>query len=248
MDKEQPYLPEQICPNQIAQGRSISIVYAKGVSDQIIPTFITSAMPKWFGLVFLLTLLAAAMSTLSSQFHTVGTAVGRKVDAGTNRTIYVVRAAILLGLLLAVVFGYYAKKEQAMVSFIARATAIFFGLCASTFLPAFVGGLFWRRITRAGAIASMLSGFVASAFWLAFVKMPECQVIGLVKKSLLADSPNWPVVDALLVALPISILVAVIVSLMTRPPDEAHLRKCFSITHKTQPAVRAEEERKGAAC
>jgi SSS family solute:Na+ symporter len=160
----------------------------------------------------------------------------------------VVRAAILLGLLLAVVFGYYAKKEQAVVSIIARATAIFFGLCASTFLPAFVGGLFWRRITRAGAIASMLSGFAVSACWLAFVKMPECQVIGLVKKSLLADAPNWPVVDPLLVALPVSILVAVIVSLMTRPPDEAHLRMCFPIIHKTQPAVRAKEERKGAAC
>jgi SSS family solute:Na+ symporter len=257
LDEAQPYLPEKIGPNQIAQGRSISIVYAKGVSDQIIPTFITTAMPKWFGLLFLLTLLAAAMSTLSSQFHTVGTAVGRdvfeslsgrKAEAGTNRTIYVVRAAILLGLLLAVIFGYYAKKEQAVVSIIARATAIFFGLCASTFLPAFVGGLFWRRITRAGAIASMLSGFAASAFWLAFVKMPECQVIGLVKKSLLADAPNWPVVDPILVALPISILVAVIVSLMTLPPDEAHLRKCFSITHKLKPAVRAEEERKGAAC
>jgi SSS family solute:Na+ symporter len=257
LDKEQPYLPEKIGPNQIAQGRSISIVYAKGVSDQIIPTFITSAMPKWFGLVFLLTLLAAAMSTLSSQFHTLGTAVGRdvfeslagrKADAGANRTIYVVRAAILLGLLLAVAFGYYAKKEQAMVSIIARATAIFFGLCASTFLPAFVGGLFWRRMTKAGAIASMLSGFVASAFWLAFVKIPECQVIGLVKKSLLADAPNWPVVDPILVALPISILVAVIASLMTLPPDEAHLEKCFPITHKIKPAVRAEEERKSVAC
>ena len=64
LDKTQPYLPDKIGPNQAAQGRSISVVYAKGVSDQIIPTFITTAMPKWFGLVFLLTLLSAAMSTL----------------------------------------------------------------------------------------------------------------------------------------------------------------------------------------
>jgi SSS family solute:Na+ symporter len=257
LDQEQPYVPEKIGPNEIAQGRSISIVYAKGASDQIMPTFITSAMPKWFGLVFLLTLLAAAMSTLSSQFHTVGTAVGRdvfeslvgrKAGAGTSGTIYIVRAAILLGLLLAVGFGYYAKKEQFMVSIIARATAIFFGLCASTFLPAFVGGLFWRRITRGGAITSMLSGFAVSAFWLGFIKTPECQVIGLVKRSLLADAPNWPVVDPLLVALPISILVAVVVSLMTPPPDEAHLRKCFPVPYKNQSAFPAEEERKGVPC
>jgi SSS family solute:Na+ symporter len=257
LDKAQPYLPEKFGPNQIAQGRSISIVYAKGVSDQIIPTFITTAMPKWFGVVFLLTLLAAAMSTLSSQFHTLGTAAGRDVfeqltvhksEAGSNRTILIVRIAILLGLVLAVAIGYYAKKEQAVVSIIARATAIFFGLCASTFLPAFVGGLFWRRITRAGAIASMLSGFALSAFWLAFVKMPECQVIGLVKRSILADAPNWPVVDPLFVALPVSILVAVIVSLMTPRPDAAHVAKCFPITQRIEPTNRAEEERKGVTC
>jgi SSS family solute:Na+ symporter len=236
LDKDQPYLPDKIGPNGIAQGRSISVVYAKGVSDQIIPTFITTAMPKWFGLVFLLTLLAAAMSTLSSQFHTMGTAAGRDVferlaghkpEAGSTRTIFIVRIAILVGLVLAVAVGYYAKKEQAMVSIIARATAIFFGLCASTFLPTFVGGLFFKRATKAGAIASMIAGFAISAFWLAFVKVPECQVIGLVKKSILANAPNWPVVDPLFVALPVSTVVILLVSLVTRPPEEAHVAQCF---------------------
>jgi solute:Na+ symporter, SSS family len=225
LDKSQPFVSEKI-----AQGRSISIVYAKGISDQIIPTYITTAMPKWFGVVFLLTLLAAAMSTLSSQFHTLGTAVGRDVFEqliGTNRTIFIVRVAILLGLLLAVTIGYYAKKQQVMVSIIARATAIFFGLCAATFLPAFLGGLIWKRMTKAGAISSMIVGFLASATWLAFVKMPECQVIGLVKQSVLAGRPNWPVVDSLLIALPLSLLTAVVVSALTKPPEAAHVSRCF---------------------
>jgi SSS family solute:Na+ symporter len=243
LDKDQPYLPTAFGPNQLAQGRSISIVYAKGNSDQIIPTYISIAMPKWFGLVFLLTLLAAAMSTLSSQFHTLGTAAGRdvferlfaaKTDKTSRRTIYIVRTAILLGLVAAVAIGYYAKKEQAVVSIIARATAIFFGLCASTFLPAFIGGLYSRRITRAGAIASMLVGFVASTGWLALVKVPECAVIGLVKRSILADAPNWPVVDPLFVALPLSVLTAVVVSAFTRKPDDAHLAVCFPPTRKPQ--------------
>jgi SSS family solute:Na+ symporter len=242
LDKEKPYIAET-GPNQIAQGRSIAVVYAKGVSDQIIPTFITTAMPKWFGLIFLLTLLAAAMSTLSSQFHTLGTAAGRDVyevifggknGAASNRTIYIVRVTILIGLVLAVMFGYYARKEQFVVSIIARATAIFFGLCASTFLPAFIGGLFWRRMTRAGAIASMLVGFAVTAFWLCYVKMPECTIIGVVKTSILADKPNWPVVDPLVIALPISMLTAYVVSLMTAPPDAAHVARCFSVK-RSQP-------------
>jgi len=39
--------------------------------DSIIPIFVTRALPRWFGVLFLLTLLAAAMSTLSSQIHTM---------------------------------------------------------------------------------------------------------------------------------------------------------------------------------
>jgi solute:Na+ symporter, SSS family len=236
LDKEQPYLPEKAGPNAIAQGRSIAVVYAKGVSDKIIPTFITIAMPKWFALIFLLTLLSAAMSTLSSQFHTLGTAAGRDVferltggpREGTSRTIFIVRTAILIGLVVAVTLCYYAQKEQVFVSFIARATAIFFGLCAAAFLPAFLGGLYFKRVTKAGAIASMFVGAAVTVFWLAYVKMPECTVIGLVKKSILADAPNWPYVDSLLIALPLSALTMIVVSLLTRPPEVAHLEKCFS--------------------
>jgi solute:Na+ symporter, SSS family len=236
LDRAQPYVGEKVGPNQLAQGRSIAIVNAKGVSDQIIPTYITTAMPKWFGLVFLLTLLAAAMSTLSSQFHTLGTAAGRDVvetlfggkSAGSgDRTITVVRVAILLGLVLAVLIGYYAKKEQFVVSIIARATAIFFGLCASTFLPAFVGGLFFRRMTRVAAVTSMVVGFTVSLAWLVFVKTPECTVIGVVKASVLAHAPNWPAVDPLFIGLPLSALVAWLVSLGTAPADAAHLDRCF---------------------
>jgi SSS family solute:Na+ symporter len=237
LDRAQPVVAEVAGANRIAQGRSLSIVNAKGTSDQIIPVYITAAMPKWFGLVFLLTLLAAAMSTLSSQFHTLGTAAGRDIfeplfvrgrtEAGSTRSILIVRTVILIGLVVAVAIGYYARKEQALVSVIARATAIFFGLCASTFLPAFVGGLFFRRMTRAGAIASMAVGAVATTFWLAFIKMPECTVIGLAKQSLLAERPNWPVVDPLLIALPLSIMTAAVVSALTQPPPTEHLDRCF---------------------
>lgn len=218
---------------EVVSGRSISIVNAGGNPDQIIPAYITSAMPKWFGLLFLLTLLAAAMSTLSSQFHAVGTSIGRDVyeqlTGRHGRSIGVNRAGIILGILIAMLWSYYARGGY----IIARATAIFFGLCASAFLPAFVGGLFWRRMTRPAAIASMVTGFVVTALWLLFVKAAEAGDIGLVQKftdgqrSILANHPNWPVVDPIVVALPISFLVALIVTLMTKPLAKDRLDQCF---------------------
>ncbi len=198
----------------------------------IIPLYITSAMPDWFGLLFLLTLLAASMSTLSSQFHACGTSIGRDVyEQMTGRhgkSIQVTRIGVVIGLVIAVLFSHYARGGY----IIARVTAIFFGLCASSFLPAFVGGLFFKRMTRAGAIWSMIIGFLVTAFWLLFIKDAEARSLGLCKAmfdkySLLLDHPSWPMVDPIVVALPISIVVMTVVSLLTKKPDQKHLDVCF---------------------
>ena len=216
----------------LQKGRSISVVYAGGSADEIIPAFITRAMPKWFGLLFLLTLLSAAMSTLSSQFHTVGTSFGRdvyeQVTGQHGKSTAVTRIGIVIGIVYAVVISFYARES----TFIARATAVFFGLCASAFLPTFLGGLFWRRMTRVGAISSMFIGFAVTALWLLFIKDKEATTIGLCSKlfgktSLLLDKPNWSEVDPLMIALPISLAAAIAVSLFTQPPSKEHLDRCF---------------------
>ncbi|WP_295444190.1 sodium:solute symporter family protein [uncultured Thiodictyon sp.] len=225
-------------PLALVSGRSPSVVYAKGDPDQIIPTFINAAVPRWFGLVFFLCLLAAAMSTLSSQFHTIGTAVGRDLyerltgKSGREPSVLVMRVAIMIGLLMSVTISYNVREEYV----IARFTAIFFGLCAATFLPAYIGGLFWRRATRAGALASMAVGLGVSLFWLLLIKSKEASAIGLVqwltggKTSVLAGYPNWPMVDPIIVALPLAILTLLLVSAFTKPVDARHLGLCFPET------------------
>jgi len=202
------------------------------MTSRIIPTYIGSAMPRWFGLLFLLTLLAAAMSTLSSQFHVAGTSIGRDVyEQATGRhgrSVQVTRVGIMLGIIIAMLISYYARGGY----IIARATAIFFGLCGSAFLAAFVGGLFFKRATKAGAIASMMVGFSVTSFWLLFIKDQEARAVGVCKAifdkySMLLGHPNWSVVDPMLVALPLSAITMIVVSLLTRPPGDEHLRRCF---------------------
>jgi len=53
-----------------------------------------------------------------------------------------------------------------------------------------------------------------------------CQA--LTGKATLVSSPNWPVVDPIVIGLPISILLAVGVSLFTKPPKKEILDRCFS--------------------
>ncbi len=205
--------------------------------DSVIPTFVTRAMPKWFGLLFLLTLLAAAMSTLSSQFHAVGTSIGRDVYEQLTQkhgtSILITRVGIIIGIIIAVIISHYARGGY----IVARATAIFFGLCASAFLPTFLGGLFFKWVTRAGAIASMVVGFLIPAFWLLFIKDKEARALGICNwllgtdekpvHSLLLDHPNWSVVDPVVIAVPISFLVLILVSVVSKRPDDGHLEKCF---------------------
>jgi SSS family solute:Na+ symporter len=205
---------------------------AAGSIGKIIPHFINTAMPKWFAFIFLFALISAAMSTLSSQFHTMGTAVGRDFfeqissKKDINSTL-VTRFGIVIMIMFSVSLAYFFDKQPAII---ARSTAIFFALCASIFLPSFIGGLFWKRVTRVGAISSMLTGLLVSSFWLLFVHFKEAKSLGVCKaifgtNSLLSGKIIF--VDALIIALPLSTIVLVIVSLMSKPSSKEHLKACF---------------------
>ncbi len=215
----------------------ISIAAAGKLTDNIIPLFINRAMPPWFTAVFMITLLAAAMSTLSSQFHTMGSAFGRDfIERGigikSGKTVSTTRIAMAVGILLSTAIAYILPRffEQGS-AIIATGTAIFFGLCAAAFLPLYFGTLYSKRITKAGAIACMVSGIAASSFWLIFVHIKESKPLGICRALFGVDSLAVSVqlqnVDPLIISLPVSIIFTVAVSLITRAPKEEHLSLCF---------------------
>jgi len=203
-----------------------------GSIEKVIPHFINNAMPKWFAFVFLFALISAAMSTLSSQFHTMGTAVGRdffeQITKKDYNSVTVTRLGVVLMIIFSVSLAYAFDKQPAII---ARSTAIFFALCASIFLPSFIGGLFFKGMTKAAAISSMLVGLVVSSFWLLFVHFTEAKALGLSKAIFGTDSllsGDIIFVDALVIALPISTITAIAVSFMTKKMDKKHLDKCFN--------------------
>jgi len=210
------------------QKNSLEVV---GVIGKIIPHFINAAMPHWYSFIFLFALISAAMSTLSSQFHTMGSAVGRDIlevlGADKEKSTLWTKLGIVITILFAVFLAYKFQKAPAII---ARSTAIFFALCASIFLPSFIFGLFSKKVTKAGAIASMVVGFLVSSFWLLFIHFKEAKALGIAKalfgvNSLLAGS-KWAFVDAMVIALPLSTLTLLIVSKFTKV-DEEIVKRAF---------------------
>ena len=210
---------------------NISVNIAKGNADSIIPLYINAATPEWFVYLFMLTLLAAAMSTSSSQFHAQGTAIGRDIyETLTNKkgsgSILITRIGIIIAVVIAVVLGLILPDN-----IIARGTAIFFGLCAAAFLPMYTSALYWKGATKAGAIAGLVTGTFVTVFWYLFIHKAEAVPLGICKmllgRDVLIAQMPWPVVDPILVALPLAILATVAVSLMTKRPNDKHLEECF---------------------
>lgn len=211
----------------------LAVQAVNGNVDSIIPLYINRAMPEWFSYLFMLTLLAAAMSTISAQFHVQGTAAGHDIyetlKGKAGKTVTITRVGILISIIIAVVLAFILPG-----SVVAQGTSIFFGLCASAFLPMFTCALFWKRATKPGAIAGLLTGTFVSLFWLLFVHQKEAAGIGLCKlitgSTVLIKTMPWPVVDPIVVALPLAFVVTVLVSLLTKPPEKEVLDSCFGET------------------
>jgi SSS family solute:Na+ symporter len=187
--------------------------------DLVIPTFIDAVMPPWFGYLFMLTLLAAAMSTLSAQFHAIGAAVGHDlvgeaITGGRHRArgVAAARAGVLAAFVATLSLAFALPPGV-----VAIATSLFFGVCAAAFLPAFVAALFWPRASREAVIAGMLAGSGAWALWVLFVHQRESAALGVAQALFgtpsLASGTTWAVVDPIVIALPLSAMVTVAGSL-----------------------------------
>ncbi|WP_430972319.1 sodium:solute symporter family protein [Sunxiuqinia rutila] len=213
------------------QTGKLAIEVGQGNVDLIIPEYLNAAMPEWFVYLFMLALLSAGMSTLSSQFHTMGTAIGRDLFENlfrgkTLNSMLISRIGIVVAILVSIVIGYNLP-----IGIVARGTAIFFGICAAAFLPAYFGGLYWKGATRAGAQWSMLAGLLGSAFMLAMVHQSEAAPLGICQaifgKDFLIDQFPWMIIDPIMIALPLSTLVMIGVSMMTQKVEPKHLDVCL---------------------
>lgn len=214
-------------------------IVAAGGNDKIIPVFIKTFVPGWFGIIFFLALIAAAMSTLSSQFHAMGTAIGRdfyqKSLQKKGNTILITRMSMLLAIILSVILAFLANKLDASMQIIATGTALFFGLCAAAFLPAYLSALYVRNISTKAIIAGMIAGFSVGIFCIFFVHEKEAASLQLCnllfdKTSIVKDTAlaKLALVDPIIFSFPASVLTTVIGYFVWKNKlSEEHIKHCF---------------------
>ena len=96
--------------------------------------------------------------------------------------------------------------------------------------------LYWKGITKLGAIAGILSGTFVSLFWMVFVFAKTATGLGICKfifgvNTLLSVAP-WPYIDVMLIAVPISTIFVIVVSLLTKPPAQEVIDNAFKDINK----------------
>ncbi len=201
---------------------SDQIDIATGGYDSIIPTMLSQLSPFLIAVVVVL-VLSASMSTLSSLVLASSSTLTLDFIKGTvvkelspKKQLLIMRIFIAIFIAISVVIAIVQYTSN--VTFIAQLMGVSWGALAGAFLAPFLYGLYWKRATKASVWVSFLFSSIvmlSNIFW------PEAFPT-------LLRSPINAGVFCMLAGL----LIVPAVSLVTRPPEKAHIDRVFSCYNK----------------
>jgi cation/acetate symporter len=187
------------------------------------PDLVMLVMPELGGLPYVISGmvaaggLAAALSTADGLLLAISSALSHDLyykainpEASRTRRVTLSKALLLMAALAAA-----AVASSRPADILAVVTAAF-SIAGSTFFPALVAGVFWRRANRAGALTGMLTGLTVCLVYL-FIAHPVLRaVIGLPGPPTLV----WGIqpASAGLFGVPVGALALIVVSLLTPAP------------------------------
>ncbi len=179
--------------------------------DVIMPELLKTALPEAILFVILLLVLSASMSTLASIVLTSSSAIAIDLVQGylfpnikKEKVILLMRILCLLFIALSFIVAYKPNAILVLMSFS-------WGTVAGSFMGPYIIGLYWKGATKIGAWAGMLGGFFTS-------------IILAISSSM--DAAKAPLFGIL--AMLVSVISIVTVSLVTPKLPTVHLEKIFS--------------------
>ena len=178
--------------------------------------------------------LAAALSTSDGLLLAMANGLShdlyyKMIDptASVNKRVKVSKTVLLIIALLA---ALVAQQNPADILFLIAAA---FSFAASGFFPALILGIFWKRATRLGASAGMLTGILVSFYYMA-TNQPWLREIlfGIPKNAPMTET--WFGIDPIsagLFGVPAGFAVVILVSLFTKPPKKENIELLENIRY-----------------
>ncbi len=195
-------------------------------------------MPDMFGMLWLISPLvavgglAAALSTADGLLLAMSTAISRDIykrfinpQASEAGEVGFVRAMLVVIGLIGGYLGYLAIKDPGFSRYVALLVGWAFVFAASTFTPAIMLGIFWKRLNRYGIVAGMIVGMAVALPYVLAVGIFNTQPLVLFGQKI--GTIAWGAVSFLANA-----LTAIVVSLLT--PPEGKEREAF-VDHMRMP-------------
>lgn len=148
------------------------------------------------------------LSGAAALSHDLWVNVVRNGEAPEKEQLMVARGSTLVLGITAILLGIAFQKQN-----VAYMVGLAFAIAASANFPALSLSIFWRRLTTAGAVSSILVGTFASLLLIYFSPNIQVEVLKHSK-----DSALFPLNNPGIVSIPLSFIVAIVVSLLTREP------------------------------
>ena len=128
-------------------------------------------LPNWVVALLAAGGLAAALSTAAGLLLVISTSIshdllkkGFKPDMTDKQELLAARLGDVIAIIAA---GYLGINPP---GFVAQVVAFSFGLAASSFFPAIILGIFYKRMNKYGAISGMLAGITFTSSYIVYFK------------------------------------------------------------------------------
>ena len=182
-------------------------------ADAVFPAMVNTLLPVGLKGLVLAGLIAAIMSSIDSTLHSVSTLVTIdfvkkiKPKLSSRQLIWIGRLTTLFFMVLSIAWVPVVASSTNLFAYLQEALAYLFPPVAAVFLV----GLFWRRATGRGALASLIIGHVVAIICFILTKVFHYEFLHFLEMA---------GVFAL-----ISVLVMVVASLLDLAPDSAKSEK-----------------------
>lgn len=184
-------------------------IYFPGIENSSLvgPTFVTGMLPPVVGAIIMSALMAAAMSTASSVLLVGATSYTRDIfqnvlekDVSDKELVKISRIITIIISIVALVF---ALMKISTIFWLQPNMVATMGAALATSL---IAGFAWKRATKEGAYASIISGTLVTTIWFIFklqvttgfhpvIPGTIAAIIGMVVGSLMSEAPPVEVIN-----------------------------------------------------